>query len=219
MKSAIEQSEAQVREARTAVEAARGAVAAAVLRSPAAGEVYSLNLVAGGYVRPGDLAARIAGAAGVAARVYVDEPELGRIRPGVTATLSADAYPDKSWTCAIERLPTEIVELGSRRVGEALCAIEAPGPELIPNLTIGVEIRTGFSANTLTLPRQAVELAGGAARVWIRDEQGTAQQRLVSLGVLGVDRVEIVSGLSEGERVLLPAAGSLKDGERVEAIP
>ena len=50
--------------------------------------------------------------------VFVDEPELGRVQLRAPVKISADAYPDQTWEGEVDRLPTEIVSLETRRVGD-----------------------------------------------------------------------------------------------------
>ena len=214
-----DRAEARVREAQAEVDRLRRQIGAAVVRAPLSGVVYSLGVRAGAYVTPGTLVARIAGQTATQTLVYVDEPELGRVEVGHRARLSADAFPDHAWTCKIERLPSEVIELGSRRVGALRCTIENPSEELIPNLTVNVEIVTARAEGVPYLAREAVARAAGKDFVWIRDGEGLARQVAVQFGVRGVDRVEIVDGLDEGETVLLPGTREFAEGDEVNVAP
>lgn len=200
----LDQARAAVREARIAAAQAERDAASAVVRAPASGRVYSVSARAGDYLARGDLIARLAGDGAPEARVFVDEPELGRIEKGAAARLTADAYPSRTWTCRIERLPTEIIELDNRRVGEVRCVVEGAAEKLIPNLTVNVVVQTDAAVNALLLPREAVR----------RDAQGDfvlaedGSRRAVQIGVRGPEFVEISSGLTEGDRVRIPAGGA-----------
>ena len=202
------------------------AQAEALAHAPAGGRVYAVPVRVGDYVTPGTLLARIAAdtrpdAVRVEAVIFVDEPELGRVRLGDEATLTADAYPGLRWSCRVERLPTQVIELETRRVGELRCALGAMQPELdrlIPNLTVNVAIRTAFAPAALSLPREAIEQRGSEAYVWTLDAGSLARRTPVEIGVRGPDRVEIRDGLAEGGRVLLPAGQPLAEGSPVAVI-
>ena len=71
---------------------------------------------------------------------------------------------------------------------------------LIPNLTVDVQIVTARSADTLYLPREAVQ----SGQVWVEGPAGDPIERDVELGVLGIARVEILSGLEQGDEVIIP---------------
>ena len=210
-----DRAEARVRQAQAEVDRVRRQLGAAVVRAPLSGVVYSLGVRAGTYVTPGTLVARIASQTATQALVYVDEPELGRVEVGDRARVTADAFRDKSWTCTIDRLPSEVIELGSRRVGALRCTIEGQSAHLIPNLTVNIEIVTARAEGVLYLGREAVTRVAGEDFVWLRDAEGRARRRSVRLGVRGLDRVEIVDGLEGGDEVLLPAAREIAEGEEV----
>jgi len=215
LKASIAEAEAAVREAERELEESRRIAASASIRAPVAGEVYSLAVERGAFVAAGSLIARIAGDGAVQVLVFVDEPELGRIRPGIGAHLTASAYPEKAWNCVLDRGPTEVIELGARRVGEVLCRVEGDSDQLIPNLTVDVEIEGESAKSALTVPREALVRTEAGDAVWT-SSNGIASRRAVEVGVRGANRVEIVSGLVETDVVLLPGMRELTEGESVE---
>ena len=195
-----DRADARVREVQGIVDETQRRLDRAAIRAPISGGVYSVGVRPGSYVSPGTLVARIASQGRTEALIHVDEPELGRIGLGVRARLTADAYPDQTWECVVTRLPSEVVKLGSRRVGEIRCSIEGDSVRLIPNLTVDVQIVTARSADTLYLPREAVQ----SGQVWVEGPAGDPIERDVELGVLGIARVEILSGLEQGDEVIIP---------------
>jgi RND family efflux transporter MFP subunit len=68
----------------------------------------------------------------------------------------------------------------------------------------------------LTVPIQAVRRDGTGASVWTVDRAGRVQERSVKLGEEGSDRVEILSGLEENDRVIVGSLGDLRPGEKVQ---
>ena len=151
--------------------------------------------------------------------LLIDEPELGKVRLGAEAILTADAYPDESWACRVDLLPTEVIEQGARRVGEARCTVDSAASEqkvarLIPNLTVDVRLPVDRAENVVSLPREAIGRDEGGDFVWMADG-GAARRRAVEVGMRGDERVEIASGLASGDRVIVPGAETLTDGVRV----
>ncbi len=217
--AAVDLARARIREAEAAVSAARRQVGSATIRAPIAGVVYSLSVERGMFVSPGALVARLAGAEAPHARLLIDEPELGKVRLGAEALLSADAFPGDFWTCRIDLLPTEVIEVGTRRVGEARCTVDpsaSKGPleRLIPNLTVDVSIAVERAEGVAALPREVVIREGGEEYVWVA-EQGRARRRRVEVGVRGGEQVEIRGGLAAGDQVLAPGTETLSDGASV----
>lgn len=206
---------AEVRESRVVLRDAERSVANLTARAARTGAVYSLRVAAGDYVSAGDLVARIGDLQEARARIFVDEPELGRVTLGAVARLTADAFPGEEWACPVDELATEIVEVGTRRVGEVRCTARNPGGRLLPNLAVGVRLVTERAASALSVPRAAVQHdRSGRAFLWIA-ESGRATRRPVDLGVTGAIHVEVRKGLSVSDTVLLPGSSELVEGQRV----
>ncbi len=209
-----ESAEARVREAEAAVALAKQKVGSATVVAPLEGVVYSLPVRPGAFVNPGTLVARVGKLGHVDVVIYIDEPELGRVKLGAPVRITSDAYPQKHWECQVNRLPAEVVALDTRRVGEVHCTVD-DADELIPNLRVSVEIESAAAKNVLALPRDAVLRDGNRNSVWVVNDTGQAERREVELGVASASRVEIRSGLSESDRVLLPGQQPLTAGETV----
>jgi len=205
--AAILEAEAELREAEQAVEAL-------VLRAPADGTLFSLAAREGDFLENGSLVARIGVTEGVTARIFVDEPELGRVTQGCIARISADAYPGREWECRVETLATEVVEVGPRRVGEVLCQADNPDSLLLPGLAVRVRIVTQRAERALSVPRAAVMGGSEEPYVWAV-EDGRAAKRAVVLGVVGPVYAEVVSGLAESDSVALPRDRTLVEGQRL----
>src|SRR5262249_41789953 len=124
--------EALFREGQAAAAQARRRIAQAEIRAPISGVVYNLPARTGAYVNAGDLIASVGTLDRLRVRVYIDEPELGRIAIGQPVTITWDALPGVSWSGAVDKLPTEVIALGTRQVGEVFCAIENRNRKLVP---------------------------------------------------------------------------------------
>jgi RND family efflux transporter MFP subunit len=71
----------------------------------------------------------------------------------------------------------------------------------------------------LTVPIQAVQREESGASVLMVDREGRVEERPVTLGADGNDRVEILSGLSEGDQVVIGNRSELRPGEKVHPRP
>jgi RND family efflux transporter MFP subunit len=71
----------------------------------------------------------------------------------------------------------------------------------------------------LTVPIQAVQREDSAASVLMVDREGRLHERPVKLGAEGNDQVEILSGLSEGDQVVIGIRSELRPGEKVHPKP
>jgi HlyD family secretion protein len=185
-----------------------------VLRAPISGVVYNLAARPGAYLETGALVANVGQLDRLRVRVYVDEPELGRVRPGQPVTIRWQALPGKEWHGTVERKPAAVQALGSREVGEVVCTIENPGRELIPGTNVDAEIRTAVAENALAIPREALRHdATGDYVLTVKD--GVLERCPVNTGISNVTQVQITSGLADGDAVVLPSETPLKPGQRV----
>jgi HlyD family secretion protein len=205
---------ARLRDAEAAVELAKTHLAQTVIRAPLAGTVYDLAARPGNYLKVGDLVADIGQTDRVRVRVYVDEPELGRVQEGQPVTITWDALPGRSWEGTVERKPANIVPLGTRQVGEVLCTINNPGRVLLPGTNVDVHIRTATVANAVTIPKECLRRDINGVGVFVLRGDHIEWQP-VTTGISSITRVQIVQGLNEGDAVALPTELSLRAGERV----
>lgn len=209
--------EATLRQAEADVDLARRQMADATVRSPIAGVVYNLPIRLGSYLSPGDPVADVGRLDRLRVRVYVDEPELGRVSKGLPVTITWDALRGKEWQGTVEQLPTEIKPLGTRQVGEVLCTIENPGLELVPGTNVNVQVRSQVVDNALTIPTEAMRHDSGGAYVFVLSGD-SIYRRTVTTGASSINRVQIVSGLNAGDAVALPTDLSLRDGMSVSPV-
>jgi HlyD family secretion protein len=206
--------EAQLREGRAAAAQARRRMAQATIRSPISGVVYNLAARPGAYLNAGDLIANIGKLDTLRVRVYVDEPELGRVAIGQPVTITWDALPGVTWSGAVDRLPSEVIAAGTRQVGEVFCTIENTNGKLVPGTNVTAEIRTKVAPNALTIPKEAIRREGPQTSVLVLKGDRVVWQK-IELGASSATRSQVVSGLNEGDLVALPVERPLKSEDRV----
>ncbi|HXM42818.1 MAG TPA: efflux RND transporter periplasmic adaptor subunit, partial [Bryobacteraceae bacterium] len=147
---------ARLRDAEAAVEVAKSHIAQTAIHAPIGGVVYDLTARPGAYLNVGDLVANVGQVERLRVRVYVDEPELGRVQEGQPVTINWDALPGRAWQGAVQRKPANVVTLGSRQVGEVLCTIDNPGRALLPGTNVDAHIRTATVDKALTIPKECL---------------------------------------------------------------
>ena len=213
-KGDLEAAQARVRDAEAGAALARTRMAQNVITAPLSGVIYDLPVRQGAYVHPGDLLGAIGKIDPVRVRVYVDEPELGRVSIGQPVRITWDALPGKEWTGTVDKLPTQIIALGARQVGEVLCTIHNEGHQLLPGTNINAFILTKVVESGLTIPKTAVRQEQGRG-VYVLQQDGTVRWTAITTGVTDALHVEVTSGLSEGAQVMLPSDASIHDGDQV----
>lgn len=202
--------EARLRDAESAVALAEDRMRKSVIRAPLAGTVYQFDLKPGAYLNAGDLVASIGQLAKVRVKVFVDEPDLGRVTRGKPVVITWDAIPGRQWKGVVDKTPTQIVSLGTRQVGEVFCVIENPDRDLLPGTNVNVDITAEEAPSALTIPKEAVRRELGQAGVYTLAGNTLAWKK-IKLGVSNTTRAQ-VEGLNENDAVALPSEKPLKDG-------
>ena len=137
-------------------------------------------------------------------QTYVNEIDVRRIRVGQAVTVSLDADPAK-------RLPgrvTEVANVGEQRansdakVFEVRILISQTDTTLRPGMTTSNAIETAGMANALYIPIGAVASDSGVAVVYKRGASGVVKQE-IEVGPMSDDKVVVLRGLEENDRVLL----------------
>jgi len=209
--------EARLRDAETALALARQKGAQAQLRAPLAGTVYQLTARPGSYLAEGDPVCNVGRMDRLRVRVFVDEPELGRVAEGQPVTITWDALPGKEWSGAVEKKPSSIQTLGTRQVGEVICIIENPGRELIPGTNVNAAIRTAVVSESLVVPKEVLRRDSQGSYVYVL--RGDAiLRRPVQTGASSIAKFQVASGLSEGDAIALPTDTPLKPGDKVTPV-
>ena len=209
--------QAKLREAQANVGIAETHITQQVVHSPMSGTIYDLPARPGMYLNIGDPVASVGKLDPVRVRVYVDEPEVGRVATGESVRITWDALPGKEWDGVVDTRPSEIVALGSRQVGEVLCTIANPNHELVPGTNVNAFILTQVVKDALTIPKTALRRDNGIG-VYLLEPGDTVRWQSVQTGVSDALKVQVVSGLKDGAEVAETTDQVLKAGEKVEAV-
>jgi len=208
--------EARLDVAKTAAQLAEARIRMSVVKAPIAGIVYQFDIKPGAYLNAGDLVASIGRLDHVHVKVYVDEPDLGRVMKGMPVTITWDALPGRQWKGSVDRTPTEIVPMGARQVGEVTCNIENPAMDLLPGTNVNAVILSETVENAITIPKEAVHRQQGQTGVYLL-EGDRVHWRRITQGVNNTTRTQ-VNELKDGDSVALPSEKPLKDGMVVEPV-
>lgn len=96
--------------------------------------------------------------------------------------------------------------------------VDVPNPEykLTPGMYADVTFRVQNDPRALTLPSQAINRGTSKSTVLLVDSQNRVQEREIETGIEGANRTQIISGLSEGDRVIVGSPSAYHNGEQVD---
>jgi len=180
------------------------------LRAPAGGTVVEKSVVQGDRIMPGMVLYRIADLSRIWIEVDVFERDLGMVRVGQEAEVRFEAFPAEIFKARVTYIyPTVSLE---SRTGRVRLELANPQGRLRPGMYTQVSLSAPMGAPTVVVPRSAVLETGERALVFVEDASGSLVPRAVTPGRTEGREVEILAGLSEGERVV-SAAAFLVDAE------
>lgn len=179
-------------------------------RSPVSGIVTEKKALQGMRFMPGETLYQIADLSSIWVIADVFEQDIGLVKTGAKAQIRINAYPDKTFTGALSYVyPTLKAE--TRTVAVRI-ELTNPGNLLKPGMFAEVELPVAAKGAVLTVPNSAVIDSGTRRIVLVQTGEGRFEPREVKTGARSDNYVEVVSGVKDGELVVV-AANFLIDAE------
>jgi HlyD family secretion protein len=214
--------DAQKSEAQAAYDAAEDVLNQLNIRAPFDGVVYSLPVLQGAYLNPGDLVLQEADLSKVRVRAFVDEPDIGRLASGDKIEVTWDALPERTWEGTVSVIPAVIKLHGTRNVGETTCVVDNKDFKLLPNVNVSVTIITAEHRDALTVPRESVHQDDDSKVYVYQIVDNELQRRYVQTSISNLTKVEVTGGLTENALIALgptnPNSKPLRNGLAVKVV-
>jgi Cu(I)/Ag(I) efflux system membrane fusion protein len=184
------------------------------LYSPMTGVVTKKDIVMGHRLNEGDMPYEITDLSRVWVLADAYETDLSRIRIGMPATLSLQAFPGKTFMGKV--IFIDPILDAKTRTAKVRLEFANPKAELKPEMfgevTLQTEAREG-----LRIPADAVIDSGAQKVVFVALGEGKLQPREVEVGPVTGDQVEVLSGLEEGDKVVTRANFLVDSESRLRA--
>lgn len=205
---AVEQAAAAVTQAGVNVREAERTLDATTLKAPIAGTVLSVAGTPGsqvsagksGFITLGDLD-------DLQVQAMFPLGEVDHLAIGQQATISLGMLAGRQYAGSVTRIDPAATTSGNRALYGVMISLNDEPPGLLTGMSASVEVVTAQADNALYVPVDAVHPATngprGTATVLVRHD-GRTTTRTVRIGVQGDRYAAITSGLSEGDRVVLP---------------
>ena len=200
-------------EAQAAMQGAQIATSYTVLTAPFDGLVTERSVDPGTMATPGAPLLSLEESATFRLEVRLDEARAAQIAVGQTAdiSLSETAAASAIWS------PAHVVEIARLDAASHgfVVKIEVPDAAHLRSGQFGRARFQGPARRTLTMPAAALLRRGQLTFVFVVDADGVARLRPISVGSVAADRVEVLAGVHDGERVVTDPPPSLSDGARI----
>jgi HlyD family secretion protein len=197
----------QIRVAEARIEAARARLERTLLRAPFAGTVAEINGELGEFVTPSPVgiptppAVDVVDTSCIYITAPIDEVDAPRVREGMPARVTLDAFRDRSFPAHVRRVAPYVLDTEKQaRTVEVEAEVDEMGDALLlPGYSADVEVILAERADVLRVPTRAL-LEG--KRVYLL-EDGRIRAREVTTGLGNWEYTEITGGLEAGERVVI----------------
>ncbi|WP_371378169.1 efflux RND transporter periplasmic adaptor subunit [Sporomusa aerivorans] len=178
-----------------------------IIVSPMAGSVIGKPLSAGELVAQGvnnpTVILTVADMSKMQIEANVDQTDIGKIAMGQKVSFTVDAYPGKEFSGVVTTISRKAVV--SQNVTYYPVTIDVTNAEnlLNPGMVARVSVTVSESKGALTLPLSAIRSDKNGKYVVVAGPNGQTRNEPVTTGNTGDDRVEILSGVNEGDKVVL----------------
>ena len=191
-----------------AVNTSPGQAVSTIIEAPFSGVVTKVDAAPGQVIDSEDQLFGIADLSRVWVQAEVYEKDLGRVQVGQNAIVRVDTYPDQQFTGKVTYI-SDVLD-PQTRTARVRCEVPNPGTRLKVDMFATVQVPTKFNRTAIAVPAAAIQQVEQSTVVFVRKADTKFEARRVQLGNTVAGAVEIVSGLSEGEQVVVDGAFHLK---------
>jgi RND family efflux transporter MFP subunit len=210
--AAVDLAKAQLAQTEARIDELKITLSNTTIVSPVDGFVGRRNLDQGAFAGANTVILQVVDIGTVRMVSNLVEKDFKRVTQGVQALVEVDAFPGEQFSGVVSRV-APVFDAATRT---ASMEIEVPNPgyRLKPGMYARVRLTAQRKADALTIPRTAVVDFEGRRGVFLPEGQ-TAKFQPVQTGLQDNERVEVVEGLADGQRVITTGALALRDGDRI----
>jgi len=184
--------------------------------APFDGMVTSRDVSRGQYITRGQKLTEIVDLHQLKLECFAPERYAGRLTQGMRVTFETVAYPGRRFQGEVYFVSPQVDVTNRTILIKAI--IDNPEGLLKPGMFGNLDLEIAVYPDSLTIPEAGVSFSQSGARVMTVDEEGRAEIRAVELGIRMEGRVQAISGLKEGERVVVEGHQKLQPGAKVQAV-
>ena len=195
---------------------ARWRLGKTTIRAPFDGRLTDRVVNQGQHLRPGEVLFTVTDFDPLIARLYLPERDVLNLTQGMPVRIRMKAADDISFQGRIRQI-SQIVDPATGTVKITVEAVKPPAA-VRSGAFVNVDIVRETRQAAVVVPREAVVRELRDAHVFIA-EGSVAKKRAVTVGLEEGDRVQTLSGVKPGERVIIAGQGGLKDGVPIKVLP
>ena len=154
----------------------------------------------------------------------VDEADIGQVREGQDVRFTVDAYPGETFAASVRQIRKSATELQNVVSYLVILDVDNKDGKLLPGMTANVDVITGRRPNVVRVPTSALrfrprpadrpgekDLPANTPVIYVATaDPFRPQRRAVKIGLEGEDFVEIIRGVSPGEKLVVRSKSTIK---------
>ena len=140
------------------------------------------------------------------------ETDAPNVHVGQAATITLDALPNQTFNGHVIELDTDSTLVSNVVTYNSLVSFDDPPSDVKPGMTASVNVVLAKRDNVITLPTSAVSTTDTSESVTVKPKSGAETTRTIAIGLRGDNAVEITSGLSVGDQVVITSTASTGTG-------
>ena len=168
----------------------------------------------GNYVSPRAILLEVFDPASLVLRIALPESISAVVQRGADALVRFDAFPAKEVEGKVTRVFPELDRRLRTRIAEV--SVDDAGGPLSPGMFARVRVAVETVRDAVVVPAMAVVTTAKQEKAFYVVTEGVAHLRVGEVGLEDGNRVQVLSGLSAGEQVVVGGQQKLKDGAHVQ---
>ena len=184
--------------------------------APIDGYITSLPLTVGTTVTTSSEIARIGNIENLQIECKVPESKIASIKNGLTAYIGLEAYKGEIFPAHVFRISPIVDE--TSRTKQMFLLFDTNDARINAGMYVKIRLNTVLHQNVIVIPTDSVVAENGKSYIYVCNSDGTVAKRQIEVGATVDGEAEVLSGLGEGERIVVNGMQVLSDGVKVREV-
>ena len=202
----------KLEQAKAAVAAAKQQLQQCTLTAPQNGLITFSDLYVGQHLPPQVTVMTLLDMSGFTVLIHVPEAEVSQLQPGDSAMVSIPALQAENLTARLTQIGVQANSLTHTYPIQAVISLPPAG--LLPGM-VGTLTMQQTQNNAIVIPQRCITMLPEGAAVWLINSHNKAERRIVTTGSFTNNGVQILSGLTEGDKLVVAGYQKLYNDAQV----
>jgi RND family efflux transporter MFP subunit len=184
-----------------------------IVKATSNGVIANLSVAKGQQVNAQENALLIISESEVWAKISVIENDVIGINPGQKSEITVDTFPSEKITGEVKRVDSIGIIVSNVVTFNVYILLDPIDINLMSSMTVSVNIATDKKEDVLVIPNSAIKPYQGSKAVQTLDkDSGQVLYLPIKVGVVGTLKSEVISGLKEGQEIIISSTSSTSPG-------